>query len=193
MTTSPLTWDDIGSGWPEQRKTGRQTAMTSNGVFGGLEHEPTDMDRQLEVTPADGEIEDLPETEPQRQKSVDIGLFARFPNRFFSSGMARKIGTSASVLYFAFCENANRNQKPSNTFKASDKALASETGLSPRTIRDARIKLLENGLVSYSRERGQSFTYTLLRQELKWIKLSERPRQKRRPRAMAAVRAKLDP
>lgn len=154
---------------------------------------PLDAHEHLEVQATDDENEDWPEPEPQRQKSFDIGPYARFPNKFFSSGMACKVGTSASVLYFAFCENANRNRKQSNTFKASDKALASETGLSPRTMRDARTKLFENGLVSYSREPGQSYTYTLLRQELKWLKLSERPRKKRRPRAMAATRIKPEP
>jgi transcription initiation factor IIE alpha subunit len=67
--------------------------------------------------------------------------------------------------------------------------LASETGLSTRTIRDVRITLMENGLIEYAREPGQSYTYTLLRQELKWLNLAERPRQKRKPRAMAATRA----
>jgi hypothetical protein len=134
--------------------------------------------------------EDTSDEWPMTQKpKLDIGHWARFPNKFFGSGMARKVGTSASVLYFALCENANRNREPSNTFKASDRALASETGLSPRTMRDVRTKLLENGLVSYSRDPGQSYTYTLLRQELKWLKRSERPRPKQKPRAMAAAKA----
>jgi DNA-binding transcriptional ArsR family regulator len=129
--------------------------------------------------------EEWPETQKPK---LDIGPWARFPNKFFGSGMARKVGPSASVLYFALCENANRNRKPSNTFKTSDKALASETGLSPRTMRNVRTKLLENGLVAYSREPGQNYTYTLLRQELKWLRRSERPRQKKRPRAMAVAK-----
>jgi hypothetical protein len=164
-------------------------ALTAEEIFGERsEPKPQDSHGQWGVRTPDDENGDWPEPELQRQKSVDIGLYARFPNKFFGSGMARKIGTSASVLYFAFCENANRNREPSNTFKASDKALASETGLSPRTMRDARIKLVENGLVSCSREPGQSYTYTLLRQELKWLKRTERPRQKRKPRANAAAR-----
>jgi len=150
-------------------------------------------DRREQMPPADAEGGDWPDLEPHRQRSVDIGPFARFPNKLFGSGMARKIGISACVLYFALCENANRNREPSNTFKASDKALASETGLSPRTLRDARIKLYENRLVSYSREPGQSYIYTLIRQELKWLPRSERPRLKQKRRAMAAARAKPEP
>jgi DNA-binding transcriptional ArsR family regulator len=126
------------------------------------------------------------ESEFQPQKAFDIGPYAKFPNKFFSSGTARKVGISASVFYFALCENANRFKPPSNTFKATDNAIASETGLSPRTIRNVRTKLVENGLISCSREPGQGFTYTLVRQELKWLKRSDRPRQKQRPRAMRA-------
>lgn len=165
--------------------------LTADEIFGEQpKPNPPEADGLAEVPTPDGEKKDLPESKPQRRDSFDVGPYARFPNKFFSSGMASKVGTSASVLYFALCENANRPQPPSNTFKASDKALASETGLSPRTMRDARIRLFENRLVSYSREPGQSYTYTLLRQELKWLKLSERPRQKRRPRADAAAKAK---
>lgn len=160
----------------------------------GPEPQPPDANGQPGVLPTDGEGGDWLDVELPRQKSVDIGLFARFPNTFFSSGMARKLGPSASVLYIALCENANRNCPPSNTFAAADKTLAWETGLSPRTLRNVRIKLMENGLVKYGREPGQKYTYTLLRQELKWLKVAERPpRQERRPRGMAAAKAKLEP
>jgi DNA-binding transcriptional ArsR family regulator len=168
--------------------------LAADEIFGERpEPKPPDAHGQMGVSPADGEgenWEDLAGPEPSK-KSVNIGLFARFPNTFFSSGMARKLGTAGTVLYIALCEHANR--EPSNTFKASDKTLAWETDLSPRTIRNKRIKLQENGLVQYSREPGQSFTYTLLRQKLQWFKVAERqPREKRRPRAMAAIRAKQE-
>jgi DNA-binding transcriptional ArsR family regulator len=148
---------------------------------------------QVRDAPETSETDDSTEFEGQRQKSVDIGLFARFPNKFFGSGTARKLGTSASLLYFALCENANRNREPSNTFKASDKALASETGLSPRTLRNVRIRLLENGLVTYQREPGESYTYTLVRQNLSWVKLTERLRPKRRARGMSTASAAPEP
>jgi len=140
--------------------------------------------------PADGKLDDGLER-GRGERSLDIGLFARFPNKFFGSGLARKIGPSASVLYLALCETANRGNGRNNIFTARDKSLAWETGLSPRTIRNLRAKLIENGLVKLSQEPGQNYTYTLLRQELKWFKNAERPpRQKQRPRGMAARRAK---
>jgi len=147
------------------------------------------------VFPADeGENwEDSAGPEPSRNKSMEIGPFAKVPNRYFGSGLARKVGPSASLLYFALCEIANRDRAHSNTFKKSDKFLAKESGLSPRTIRNVRIKLSENGLVECRREDGQSYTYTLLPQKLPWVPNAARPREKRKPRAMAARRAKQEP
>ena len=62
--------------------------MKSNGGFGvrvDREGEPRHVSPQLEVPTTDGEIQDWPETEPRRQRSLDIGLFAMFPNKFFGS------------------------------------------------------------------------------------------------------------
>ncbi|HUV96559.1 MAG TPA: hypothetical protein VMV98_03735 [Acidobacteriaceae bacterium] len=169
------------------------TLLTADEIF-GRQQEPNSPEAigPAETPFADSGDEGSPFPEPQRQKSLDVGPFARFPNKFFGSGMARKLGPSASVLYIALCEHANR--EPSNTFGARDGDLAWETGLSPRTIRNVRIKLSENRLVECRREPGQKYTYTLLRPELRWFKLAERPpRQKLKPRGMAAARAKLEP
>lgn len=120
----------------------------------------------------------------QAKGSVDIGPFTKIPNRLFSSGMARTLKTSATLLYVAICDHANR--KGSNTFKASDKALASDTNLSPRTICDARKRLIEKGLVTCTREEGQSYIYTLPVPSLSWVRMAERPRTKLKPRAYHA-------
>jgi hypothetical protein len=72
----------------------------------------------------------------QERRSVDIGPYARIPNRFFGSGMGARLGSSAGYLYIALCDHANRNG--SNTFKLSDKALAGDTAIATRTICDAR-------------------------------------------------------
>src|SRR5271169_6134004 len=84
------------------------------------------------------------------RQPVDIGPYTRIPNRFFGSGMAARLGPSAGYIYLALCEHANRNSN--RTFKASDKALASETAIAPRTICNARKRLIEYGLVSCKRE-----------------------------------------
>lgn len=115
---------------------------------------------------------------------VEIGLFSQIPSKFFSSGTASKLGSPASLVLLALCEHANRHG--ANTFKASDKALASETGYGPRTICDARKTLIEQRLVSCSREEGQSHVYTLPAYSFDWVRLEERPRQKRKPRALYA-------
>jgi len=119
--------------------------------------------------------------------SVEIGGFTKIPNRLFTSGMAGTLRSSATLLYVALCDHANRNG--SNTFKASDKALASDTTLSPRTISDARKRLIENELIIVAREKGQSYFYTLTVQKLDWVPLAKRPRAKLSPRAYHAQTA----
>ena len=122
----------------------------------------------------------------QGKPSVEIGPYTKIPNRLFGSGMAARLRPSAGYMYLALCEHANRNS--SNTFSASDKALASDTGIGTRTICDARKKLIERGLISCKREKGQSFVYTLLKPSLEWKPVKERPRHKLKPRALHALR-----
>jgi len=112
--------------------------------------------------------------------------WSKMPSKFFGSGTAAMLGPSASLFYLALCEHANRHS--SNKFIASDRALASDTNLSTRTICNARKLLVEKRAISCERGNGQSFTYTLLKQSLKWIALAQRPRPKRRPRANHASR-----
>ena len=88
------------------------------------------------------------------KQPVDIGPYTQIPNRFFGSGMAARLGPSAGFIYLALCDHANRNGSVS--FKVSDKALASDTTIAPRTICTARKKLIEYGLISCKREKGQS-------------------------------------
>lgn len=120
---------------------------------------------------------------------VEIGLYSKMPSKFFGSGTAASLGVSPAFLFLALCEHANRNE--SNTFRASDNALASDTGLSPRTICDARKTLIERGMILCSRGEGQSFSYTIIAQSFRWVPLAERPRQKRKPRSIHASRVRI--
>lgn len=122
----------------------------------------------------------------QGRQPVDIGPYTQIPNRFFGSGIAASLGPSAACIYLALCDHANRNSDVS--FKASDKALASETAIAPRTICNARKKLVEYGLISCKREKGQSHVYTLLKPSWEWKPLKERPRRALKPRAFHASR-----
>ena len=112
---------------------------------------------------------------------VEIGPYSKIPSKFFGSGTAANLKPSAALLFLALCEQANRHN--SNTFKASDKALASETGLGTRTICDARKRLAERGLITCSRQMGQSYEYTIPKLSLQWVPLAERLRPKQKPRA----------
>jgi replication initiation and membrane attachment protein DnaB len=113
---------------------------------------------------------------------VDIGPFSMMPSKFFGSGTAASIGPSATVLYLALCEHANRHEK--NSFTASDRALEADTGIASRTICDARKMLIATGLIRAERVEGRSYTYTLPKQSLQWKRVSDRPRHKRKPRAL---------
>ena len=124
--------------------------------------------------------------EGKRQGTVEIGPFSKMPAKFFSSGTAANLGRSAALLFLALCEHANRNN--GNTFKASDNALASDTGGAPRTICDARKKLEEHGLISCSRDKGESYIYTIPAFSFDWIRVADRPRLKKKPRALHASR-----
>jgi hypothetical protein len=127
-----------------------------------------------------------PSQAPRSQ--VDLGRFSKMPRMFFGSGKAAELGSSASILYLALCEHANRHGK--NSFKVSDRALASDTGLGSRTICDARKRLVEFKLIECERAPGQSFNYTLFPLSLEWKQLVDRPRQKCQPRALSQSRTK---
>jgi hypothetical protein len=116
--------------------------------------------------------------------SVNIGQFTKIPNRLFSSGTAQNLKPSATLLYVALCDHANRNG--SNTFKVSDRTLESDTTLSTRTICNARKRLIEKGLITCTRAEGQSYVYTLPVPSWSWVRVADRPRIKLKPRAYGA-------
>ena len=125
---------------------------------------------------------------PQKANGVDVGpRFFMVPGQLFGSGLAQTLGSTATLLYVALWENANRQKRPSNTFGTTVRKLSSETGLGPRTIRDARNRLIEKGLLRCTRGAGEKFEYTLLPQNLKWTPVDERPRALKRPRAMQSM------
>jgi replication initiation and membrane attachment protein DnaB len=98
--------------------------------------------------------------------------------------MGARLGPSAGYIYFALLDHANR--KGEMTFSASDKALAGDTRIAPRTICDARKKLIEYGLISCDCEKGRSHVYTLLKPSWVWKPLKERHRRTLKPRALHA-------
>jgi hypothetical protein len=118
--------------------------------------------------------------------TIQIGPFSKIPNKFFGSGTAARVGVSAGFLFLALCEVANR--KAATSFSVSDRTLAADTGLATRTICDARKRLLEEKLIRCSREKGCSFTYSLGEYALQWIAVKDRPRTKRRARALHSTR-----
>lgn len=130
-----------------------------------------------------------PSPHRKSRATVKIGHYSKIPNKFFGSGMAAKLGPSPSLLFLALCEHANRHG--SKSFKASDAALASDTGLATRTISPARKRLVEFNLLSCDRQDGQSYTYTLKEYQFQWQPMKDRPRANRKPRALHVARIKV--
>jgi hypothetical protein len=121
-----------------------------------------------------------------------LGPYFITPKGLFQNGIAARIGASAVTIYVALCEQANR--KNGNVVSISDRSLASDTGVSERTIREIRPNLCRERLVSFNREPGHSYTYTLFPVELApRIPVKERPRQPKKPRALYAERRDVPP
>jgi hypothetical protein len=126
-----------------------------------------------------------PRRNGKQPETVDIGPFFQMPYRLFSSGMGAKLRPSEGWLYAALCSQANDNLSVS--FSVSSKALASDTGISPKKIGEAKRRLRELGLIDYSSKPGSKDQYTLMKPELDRIKRKERPRAKLKPRGKAKM------
>jgi hypothetical protein len=107
-------------------------------------------------------------------------------NELFGSGLAAKLRSSAGWTYTALCNHANRKQ--SATFNVADSTLASDTGLAPRTIIEARKKLLAFGLIECAIFPGRSAVYTMKSFPLEWIPVKDRPRSKCKPRGNTSAK-----
>lgn len=123
--------------------------------------------------------------DPRRRTSgqantADIGPYFRMPYRLFSSGLGAKLGPSAGWLYAALCSYANDHS--SLTFSVSNKTISSDTGMSARTIGEAKRELRERCLIEYSSKPGSRDQFTLKRPELERIKRGERTIAKKKPR-----------
>jgi hypothetical protein len=129
----------------------------------------------------------------KRAGRVELGPYFIVPKGLIQGGIAGRIGPHATAVYIALCEHANRgNREDQNTFSVSDRALAADTGVAERTIRDIRTKLIEKHLIMCEREAGQSYSYTLLPLTNTFIRIEERPRQIKRRRALHAQKPRLD-
>lgn len=118
-------------------------------------------------------------------KNPEVGPYFIVPKGLFHNGIAARVGPSAVTVYVALCEHANRRN--GNVVSVSDRALAADTGVAERTIRDVRTKLYREGVISFVREPGQSYTYTLLPVQPAWIAIKDRPRQPKKRRALHAA------
>jgi hypothetical protein len=123
----------------------------------------------------------------KRAGRVELGPYFIVPKGLVQGGIAGRIGPHATAVYIALCEHANRGKREDqNTVSVSDRALAADTGVAERTIRDILTKLIEKHLVRCERGAGQSYSYTLLPLTTAFIPIEDRPRQIKRRRALHA-------
>src|ERR1700733_2272223 len=116
---------------------------------------------------------------------IEIGGFTKIPYRLFSSGEAARLTPSVALLLIALFDHANRNR--GLTFRVSDRTLAADTNLAPRTICDGRKRLIERKWLLCSRNPGQSYQYILQIPELVWVPQKARPRGQCRPRGYSKI------
>jgi hypothetical protein len=120
-------------------------------------------------------------------KNPDLGPYFTVPKGLIRNGIAARIGPSAVAVYVALCEHANRVN--GNVVSVSDRAIATETDVAERTIREVRILLQSKGLVYLTRQPGCSYTYNLIPVKVeRSIPVKDSPRPPKKPRAIHATR-----
>lgn len=86
--------------------------------------------------------------------------FYSVPQFLIDSGLLKTLSAGATKLYQLLLYTAQ--QKTSTELKLSNLEIRRLAGLSPNTIRRARTKLKEVGLVDLKRPSGGRFTYVIL-------------------------------
>jgi hypothetical protein len=132
-----------------------------------------------------------PERIYEPRKNPDVGPYFKVPKGLIQNGIAARIGPSAVTVYVALCEHANYAN--GNVFSTSDRALAAETGVAERTIREVRTRLQSEMLISFTRSLGQSYTYTVIPvKPAARIPVKEKLRQPRKRRGLHATERSAD-
>lgn len=148
------------------------------------------LDRQVTQPETHRVAPDSPGGRPRNLAEIWLGPYFTVPKGLFSSGIGASMGPSAIAVYTALCHHLNdsRRREQQHTVAVSDKALAADTGVSERNLRNIRIKLSASQLVKIFREPGQSYRYTLQSVEWQRIKLEDRLRPKRGRRGLHSHR-----
>ncbi len=91
--------------------------------------------------------------------SVMFPKYFGVPHAVIRRGLWAEMKPSEQGLYIALMHESERYR--SRELDRMDAKMCSLTGLSPRALRDARIKLQERGLVCCERRLGNVYRYTL--------------------------------
>ncbi len=85
------------------------------------------------------------------------------PQHLISSGTLRSMKPSEVKLYLFLLYEMQRKSVPTLSF--TNRHITKITGVSPRSLRESRIKLSERRLVRTARDEGEAFTYQMLNPE----------------------------
>lgn len=133
------------------------------------------------------------ESRPKEGKSYFPDGYFQMPNRLFSSGKGAGLKPSEGWFYAALCSRNNENSYRAS-FQVADRVLANETGMGVATIRAARERLRDAGLIEFEARRGKMCRYTVLKVDLERVPANERKnRTKRNPRGRSFAQTAGDP
>ena len=91
--------------------------------------------------------------------SVMFPRFFGIPQHLVRSGQLQRLKPAQLFLYLALLYESERCC--TRALDRSDHQLIQLNGVSARSLRDARIKLQEHGLIEYQRQPGRKFRYVL--------------------------------
>jgi hypothetical protein len=128
----------------------------------------------------------------KESRSYFPGGFFQMPHRLFSGGKAAELKPSEGWLYAALCSRNNENSYR-KSFRVADRVLADETGMGIATIRAARERLKDLGLIEFEVRPGKMCSYTVLKIALERVPAKERKtRKKRNPRGRSFAKTSED-
>jgi hypothetical protein len=91
--------------------------------------------------------------------TVMLPQFFGVPQRLVRSGLLTRLKPAQLCLYVGLLHDSERYC--TRELIRSDQQLTALTGVSPRSLRDARIKLQEHGLIQYQLHPGRRCTYVI--------------------------------
>lgn len=91
--------------------------------------------------------------------SILLPRYSGFPPEIFERGLVPQMTDSAIRLYLFLCRTSDR--RSSLRFTTTDREINEQAGVSPRSLRNARINLKSLGLIHCEKAPGGNYCYSL--------------------------------